>query len=85
MWLGHHDLLLWMILKIHELLNPLLPNFMTSVSVDNYLCISFKQQLNEQVAALKTKVKEQQEQITQLERLIQIMTQEIDEEKVYDC
>ena len=69
----------------HELLNPLLPNFMTSVSVDNYLCISFKQQLNEQVAALKTKVKEQQEQITQLERLIQIMTQEIDEEKVYDC
>ena len=74
-----------MILKIHELLNPLLPNFMTSVSVDNYLCISFKQQLNEQVAALKTKVKEQQEQITQLERLIQIMTQEIDEEKVYDC
>ena len=36
---------------------------MTSVSVDNYLCISFKQQLNEQVAALKTKVKEQQEQI----------------------
>ena len=74
-----------MILKIHELLNPLLPNFMTSVSVDNYLCITFKQQLNEQVAALKTKVKEQQEQITQLERLIQIMTQEIDEEKVYDC
>ena len=74
-----------MILKIHELLNPLLPNFMTSVSIDNYLCISFKQQLNEQVAALKTKVKEQQEQITQLERLIQIMTQEIDEEKVYDC
>ena len=58
---------------------------MTSVSVDNYLSISFKQQLNEQVAALKTKVKEQQEQITQLERLIQIMTQEIDKEKVYDC
>ena len=58
---------------------------MTSVSIDNYLCISFKQQLNEQDAALKTKVKEQQEQITQLERLIQIMTQEIDEEKVYDC
>ena len=74
-----------MIIKIHELLNPLLPNFMTNVSIDNYLCISFKQQLNEQVAALKTKVKEQQEQITQLERLIQIMTQEIDEEKVYDC
>ena len=58
---------------------------MTSVSVDNYLSISFKQQLNEQVAALKTKVKEQQDQINQLERLIQIMTQEIDEEKVYDC
>ena len=58
---------------------------MTSVSVDNYLSISFKQQLNEQVAALKSKVKEQQDQITQLERLIQIMTQEIDEEKVYDC
>ena len=74
-----------MIIKIHELLNPLLPNFMTNVSIDNYLCISFKQQLNEQVAALKSKVKEQQEQITQLERLIQIMTQEIDEEKVYDC
>ena len=67
------------------LLNPLPLNFMTSVSVDNYLCITFKQQLNEQVAALKTKVKEQQEQITQLERLIQIMTQEIEEEKVYDC
>ena len=74
-----------MIIKIHELLNPLLPNFMTNVSIDNYLCISFKQQLNEQVAALKTKVKEQQDQINQLERLIQIMTQEIDEEKVYDC
>ena len=58
---------------------------MTSVSVDNYLSISFKQQLNEQVAALKSKVKEQQDQINQLERLIQIMTQEIDEEKVYDC
>ena len=85
MWLGHHDLLLEMKMKNHELLNPLPLNFMTSVSVDNYLCISFKQQLNEQVAALKTKVKEQQEQITQLERLIQIMTQEIDEEKVYDC
>jgi hypothetical protein len=58
---------------------------MTSVSIDNYLCISFKQQLNEQVAALKTKVKEQQDQISQLERLILIMTEEIDEEKVYDC
>ena len=78
-------MLLEMKMKNHELLNPLPLNFMTSVSVDNYLCISFKQQLNEQVAALKTKVKEQQEQITQLERLIQIMTQEIDEEKVYDC
>ena len=64
-------------------LSPL--NFMTSVSIDNYLCISFKQQLNEQVAALKTKVKEQQDQISQLERLILIMTEEIDEEKVYDC
>jgi len=72
-------------MNLPVLLNPLLPNFMTSVSIDNYLCISFKQQLNEQVAALKSKVKEQQEQITQLERLIQIMTQEIDEEKVYDC
>ena len=72
-------------MNLPALLNPLLLNFMTSVSVDNYLCISFKQQLNEQVAALKTKVKEQQDQITQLERLIQIMTQEIDEEKVYDC
>ena len=72
-------------MNLPALLNPLLPNFMTNVSIDNYLCISFKQQLNEQVAALKTKVKEQQEQITQLERLIQIMTQEIDEEKVYDC
>jgi len=58
---------------------------MTSISIDNYLCITFKQQLNEQVAALKTKVKEQQDQISQLERLIQIMTQEIEEEKVYDC
>jgi phage shock protein A len=58
---------------------------MTSISIDNYLCITFKQQLNEQVAALKTKVKEQQDQITQLERLIQIITQEIEEEKVYDC
>ena len=67
------------------LLNPLPLNFMTSISIDNYLCITFKQQLNEQVAALKTKVKEQQDQITQLERLIQIMTQEIEEEKVYDC
>jgi len=72
-------------MNLPALLNPLLPNFMTSVSIDNYLCISFKQQLNEQVAALKSKVKEQQEQITQLERLIQIMTQEINEEKVYDC
>ena len=67
------------------LLNPLPLNFMTSISIDNYLCITFKQQLNEQVAALKTKVKEQQDQITQLERLIQIITQEIEEEKVYDC
>jgi hypothetical protein len=58
---------------------------MTSVSIDNYLCISFKQQLNEQVAALKNKVKEQQDQISQLERLILIITEEIDEEKVYDC
>ena len=72
-------------MNLPALLNPLPLNFMTSVSIDNYLCISFKQQLNEQVAALKSKVKEQQEQITQLERLIQIMTQEIDEEKVYDC
>ena len=69
----------------HELLNLLLLNFMTSVSVDNYLSISFKQQLNHQVAVLKTKVKEQQEQITQLERLIKIMTEEIGGQKEYDC
>ena len=36
---------------------------MTSVSIENHLATTFKQQLNEQVAALKTKVKEQQEQI----------------------
>ena len=58
---------------------------MTTISIENHLAITFKQQLNEQVAALKSKVKEQQDQISQLERLIQIMTQEIDEEKVYDC
>lgn len=58
---------------------------MNTISIENHLADSFKQQLNEQVAALKTKVKEQQDQITQLERLIKIMTQEIDEEKVYDC
>ena len=72
-------------MNLPVLLNPLPLNFMTSVSVDNYLCITFKQQLNEQVAALKTKVKEQQDQISQLERLILIITEEIDEEKVYDC
>jgi uncharacterized alkaline shock family protein YloU len=80
-----HKSLLLQTMNLPALLNLSPLNFMTSVSIDNYLCISFKQQLNEQVAALKTKVKEQQEQITQLERLIQIMTQEIDEEKVYDC
>ena len=58
---------------------------MTTISIENHLAITFKQQLNEQVAALKTKVKEQQDQISQLERLILIMTEEIDEEKVYDC
>ena len=58
---------------------------MTSVSIENHLATTFKQQLNEQVAALKSKVKEHQDQITQLERLILIMTEEIDEEKVYDC
>ena len=58
---------------------------MTSVSVDNYLSISFKQQLNQQIACLKTKVKEQQDQITQLERLIKIMTEEIGGQKEYDC
>jgi peptidoglycan hydrolase CwlO-like protein len=58
---------------------------MTTISTENYLAITFKQQLNEQVAALKSKVKEQQDQISQLERLILIMTEEIDEEKVYDC
>ena len=58
---------------------------MTTISIENHLAITFKQQLNEQVAALKNKVKEQQDQINQLERLIQIMTEEIDEEKVYDC
>ena len=58
---------------------------MTTISIENHLAITFKQQLNEQVAALKNKVKEQQYQINQLERLIQIMTEEIDEEKVYDC
>ena len=65
--------------------NLLLPNFMNTISIENHLADAFKQQLNEQVAALKSKVKEQQDQINQLERLIQIMTQEIDEEKVYDC
>jgi peptidoglycan hydrolase CwlO-like protein len=58
---------------------------MTIISIENHLAITFKQQLNEQVAALKSKVKEQQDQISQLERLILIMTEEIDEEKVYDC
>jgi peptidoglycan hydrolase CwlO-like protein len=58
---------------------------MTTISIENHLAITFKQQLNEQVAALKSKVKEQQDQISQLERLILIMTEEIDEEKVYDC
>ena len=58
---------------------------MNTISIENHLSDTFKQQLNEQVATLKTKVKEQQDQINQLERLIQIMTQEIDEEKVYDC
>ena len=58
---------------------------MTTISIENHLAITFKQQLNEQVAALKNKVKEQQDQISQLERLILIMTEEIDEEKVYDC
>jgi peptidoglycan hydrolase CwlO-like protein len=58
---------------------------MNTISIENHLADAFKQQLNEQVAALKSKVKEQQDQINQLERLIQIMTQEIDEEKVYDC
>jgi peptidoglycan hydrolase CwlO-like protein len=58
---------------------------MTTISIENHLAITFKQQLNEQVAALKSKVKEQQDQISQLERLIFIMTEEIDEEKVYDC
>lgn len=67
------------------LLNPLPLNFMNTISIENHLADAFKQQLNEQVAALKSKVKEQQDQINQLERLIQIMTQEIDEEKVYDC
>ena len=80
-----HKSLLLQTTNLPALLNPLLPNFMTSVSIDNYLCISFKQQLNEQVAALKNKVKEQQDQISQLERLILIITEEIDEEKVYDC
>ena len=72
-------------MRNHELLNLSLPNFMNTISIENHLADAFKQQLNEQVAALKSKVKEQQDQITQLERLIQIMTQEIDEEKVYDC
>ena len=72
-------------MRNHELLNLSLPNFMNTISIENHLSDTFKQQLNEQVATLKTKVKEQQDQITQLERLIQIMTQEIDEEKVYDC
>jgi peptidoglycan hydrolase CwlO-like protein len=58
---------------------------MTTISTENHLAITFKQQLNEQVAALKNKVKEQQDQISQLERLILIITEEIDEEKVYDC
>ena len=58
---------------------------MTTISTENHLAITFKQQLNEQVAALKSKVKEQQDQISQLERLILIITEEIDEEKVYDC
>ena len=73
------------ITNLPVLLNPLPLNFMNTISIENHLAVTFEQQLNEQVAALKTKVKEQQEQITQLERLIQIMTQEIDEEKVYDC
>jgi hypothetical protein len=58
---------------------------MTTILIENHLAITLKQQLNEQVAALKRKVKEQQDQISQLERLILIMTEEIDEEKVYDC
>ena len=72
-------------MNLPALLNLSLPNFMNTISIENHLTDTFKQQLNEQVAALKTKVKEQQDQINQLERLIQIMTQEIDEEKVYDC
>jgi len=60
-------------------------DFMTHFSVENHVANRFKQQLNEQIASLKTKVKEQQEQIYQLERLIQIMTEEIDKQKVYDC
>ena len=72
-------------MRNHELLNLSLPNFMNTISIENHLSDTFKQQLNEQVATLNTKVKEQQDQINQLERLIQIMTQEIDEEKVYDC
>jgi hypothetical protein len=58
---------------------------MTTILIENHLAITLKQQLNEQVAALKRKVREQQDQISQLERLILIMTEEIDEEKVYDC
>lgn len=67
------------------LLNPLLPNLMTHFSVENHLANKFKQQLNEQIASLKIKVKEQQDQITQLEQLIEIITQEIASEKIYDC
>ena len=58
---------------------------MTHFSVENHLANKFKQQLNEQIASLKTKVKEQQDQITQLEQLIEIITQEIASEKIYDC
>jgi len=72
-------------IKHPVLLNPLPPNFMTHFSVENHVANRFKQQLNEQIASLKTKVKEQQEQIYQLESLIQIMTEEIDEQKIYDC
>ena len=58
---------------------------MTHFSVENHLANKFKQQLNEQIASLKIKVKEQQDQITQLEQLIEVITQEIASEKIYDC
>ena len=60
-------------------------NLMTHFSVENHLANKFKQQLNEQIASLKIKVKEQQDQITQLEQLIEVITQEIASEKIYDC